>query len=184
MAEEMSNAALRPAVALISGHTDLTPTEFQQHYIPQINKALQDGHHFIFGDAVGADTMALEYLLAPSTVSQYPDTKCRLTVYPSRRYNIPKLQNLGLAVVPPDHRSLHVERTVVVVDKTGRDARRYHHIQRDANMTAASDYDILYVRSEEESRKLYGEKYRARVSATEMNRRRREELGRPGGKEG
>ena len=43
-------------------------------------------------------------------------------------------------------------------------------------MTGATDYDILYVRSEDESRQLYGEKYRPRVSATEMNRMRRLEL--------
>lgn len=66
--------------------------------------------------------------------------------------------------------------STVVVNKQGRDARRYHHVQRDAAMTAASDYDILYVRTEEESRALYGPRYRPRVSATELNRRRRAEL--------
>ena len=43
-------------------------------------------------------------------------------------------------------------------------------------MTAVSDYDILYVRSEAESRQLYGPKYRPRVSGTEMNRMRRAKL--------
>ena len=49
-------------------------------------------------------------------------------------------------------------------------------MQRDAAMTAASDYDVSYVRSEEERRELYGCRYRPRVSATELNRRRRAEL--------
>jgi hypothetical protein len=43
-------------------------------------------------------------------------------------------------------------------------------------MTRASDYDILWARSEEEARKRYGDKYRTRVSATELNRLRRLEL--------
>ena len=63
-----------------------------------------------------------------------------------------------------------------VIKNPGRDQARYRHLVRDAHMTLNSDYDILYVRSEEESRKLYAEKYRARVSATEYNRRRRERV--------
>jgi hypothetical protein len=43
-------------------------------------------------------------------------------------------------------------------------------------MTRASNYDILWTRSEEETRKLYGDKYRSRVSATELNRLRRIEV--------
>lgn len=63
---------------------------------------------------------------------------------------------MGLRVFSPDDASLKVERSVEVVAKTEKDSRRWHHIQRDANMTAASDYDILYVRSDQESRELYG----------------------------
>lgn len=48
-------------------------------------------------------------------------------------------------------------------------------MMRDRVMTECSDYDILWVRSEEESKELYGAKYRARISATEMNRLRRVE---------
>jgi hypothetical protein len=50
-------------------------------------------------------------------------------------------------------------------------------------MTRTSNYDILWTRSEEEARKLYGDQYKSRVSATELNRLRRpealEERGRP-----
>ncbi len=53
---------------------------------------------------------------------------------------------------------------------------RAGHLMRDRVMTECSDYDILWVGSEEESRELYGSKYRARISATEMNRLRRVEM--------
>ena len=49
------------------------------------------------------------------------------------------------------------------------------HTARDEVMTAESDYDILWVRPEEETEKLYGEKYRpGRVSGTAKNQMRRE----------
>lgn len=170
----MSISNQPPKVALISGHIDLSLSEFEEHYVPQIDAALQNGHHFVMGDADGADTLALSYLLSHHL--EDPDLKSRITVYPSRKRNISRLSEQGFRVVPPDDPSLKVERTVLVVAKKGEDARRYHHIQRDANMTAATDYDILFVRSEEESRRLYGEKYRPRLSATAMNRMRRAEL--------
>lgn len=53
---------------------------------------------------------------------------------------------------------------------------RARHLERDRGMTESSDYDILWVR-DEESRELYGARYRATVSATEMNRSRRVEMG-------
>jgi hypothetical protein len=172
----MSTSNQPPKIALISGHIDLTISEFEKHYIPQINAALQDGHLFIMGDAAGADTLGLCYLLSQVPSPNHIDLKSRITVYLSRKLNISKFREQGLKVVPPEDPSLKVERTVVVVTKQGEDARRYHHIQRHANMTAATDYDILYLRSEEKSRKLYGKKYRPRLSATEMNRMRRAEL--------
>ena len=72
--------------------------------------------------------------------------------------------------------------STAVVGRYGRDARRYRHVQRDAAMTAASDYDILYVRTEAESRAIYGARYRPRVSATEMNRRAAKRTEGAGGK--
>ncbi|KAJ7243015.1 hypothetical protein C8J57DRAFT_1366957 [Mycena rebaudengoi] len=49
------------------------------------------------------------------------------------------------------------------------------HTERDAAMTAASDYDILRYQTEAECRALYGKKYRARVSGTQLNEIRRQE---------
>ncbi|MCL4267261.1 MAG: hypothetical protein KJ069_29050 [Anaerolineae bacterium] len=51
-------------VAFVSGHRDLTPTEFYQHYQPQLGKAMAAGHRFVVGDAQGADAMAQMYLVS------------------------------------------------------------------------------------------------------------------------
>lgn len=50
------------------------------------------------------------------------------------------------------------------------------HTERDAVMTQASDYDILWVRPDDETKDLYGKKYRVgRVSGTHKNKDRREQ---------
>ena len=49
-------------IYFISGHLDLTKEEFEQHYIPAIDKALSEGAGFIVGDANGTDAMAQQYL--------------------------------------------------------------------------------------------------------------------------
>ena len=49
-------------VAYISGHLDLTEEEFEEHYVPFIEKALERGDTFIIGDARGADSLAQAYL--------------------------------------------------------------------------------------------------------------------------
>lgn len=167
-------------IALISGHTDLSTDDFERHYIPQLDTALSAGHQFVLGDATGVDTQALQYLLSPPVRQKHPDIASRITVLPSRNYNVTKFKDMGLKVVPPHDPRLKVERTIGVVSKTGKDSRRWHHIQRDANMTDMSDYDILYVRTDDESRALYGDRWKPRVSATEMNRQRRLELARLG----
>ena len=47
---------------------------------------------------------------------------------------------------------------------------------RDKQMTMDSDYDILYIRSIDEQKKLYGDKYKKRISGTELNYIRRQKL--------
>lgn len=66
----------------------------------------------------------------------------------------------------------------VCIDNERHDKRdpRARYVKRDAGMTQASDYDILWARTEGEERALYGRKWRARVSATELNRLRRLEM--------
>ena len=46
----------------ISGHLDLTEEEFELHYRPRIDQAIEAGCSFVVGDARGADAMALDYL--------------------------------------------------------------------------------------------------------------------------
>lgn len=49
-------------INFISGHLDLTKTEFESHYRPLIDAALSRGEAFVVGDAPGADTIAQTYL--------------------------------------------------------------------------------------------------------------------------
>jgi len=50
----------------ISGHLDLTQEEFTEHYAGPLVRALEEGASFVVGDAVGADSMAQEFLRAQS----------------------------------------------------------------------------------------------------------------------
>ncbi|KAF2094675.1 hypothetical protein NA57DRAFT_60096 [Rhizodiscina lignyota] len=177
----MSSAAT-PKVALISGHTDLTEKEFNQIYIPLLGKALEEGHHFILGDAQGVDTLALAYLQQEPLKAKFPDVNQRITIFASRKHNVSKLESLGVKVLAPDDSILIASaskpevKELIGIENSGRDAARYRHLVRDTLMTMNSDYDILFVRSEGESRVLYGDRWRPRVSATEMNQRRRLKL--------
>ncbi len=155
---------------MISGHTDLPPKLFDAHYIPQLTTALEDGATFIVGDAKGVDEMALTWLL---THLKTDNAKRRVTVYCSRAYNVSKLEALGVnAIFDPVKRDSGGGR-VKGRESGNPNASRQRHLDRDARMTAASDFDILYVRTDEEAREFYGERWRGRVSATEMNRDRR-----------
>jgi hypothetical protein len=61
-------------IAFISGHLDLTEQEFIEHYVPRIDDANHNGHHFVVGDARGCDTMAMKYIHSKGLAG-------RLTVY-------------------------------------------------------------------------------------------------------
>ena len=52
----------KQTINFISGHLDLTPAEFDEHYRPQIDVALSKNQGFVVGDARGADTLAQLYL--------------------------------------------------------------------------------------------------------------------------
>jgi hypothetical protein len=108
---------------MISGHLDLTPEEFEQHYKPYILEALIGGHNFVVGDAQGADEMAQNLLKKYIELFQYPT---RVTVY--HMYTIPR-HNAGFATCNG------------FTKDTGKDAA----------MTENSDYDIAWVRPEKHS---------------------------------
>ncbi|KAH6876826.1 hypothetical protein B0T10DRAFT_497331 [Thelonectria olida] len=146
----------KPRIAMISGHIDISPSEFATHYYYSLDEAIARGDLFILGDAKGTDEMALDYILER-------DLTAHITVYASRAHRIRELGDKNIQVI------------FVKAMKKGASGRQ-RHLQRYAEMTKASDYDILWVRGEEECRKRYGEKYRPRVSGTELNRRRRLEV--------
>lgn len=61
-------------IAYVSGHIDLTPEEFQTHYVPQLQIAIAQQHKFVVGDAKGADTFAqglFAYFLETNRVNVY-----------------------------------------------------------------------------------------------------------------
>jgi len=51
----------------VSGHLDITPEEFKEHYVEALDTALTAGAYFVVGDARGSDTMAQEYLKGKTT---------------------------------------------------------------------------------------------------------------------
>nr|GAT55192.1 predicted protein [Mycena chlorophos] len=142
-------AATTPT-AFISGPLEPTPEFFTTHYTPRLSSAIAAGHAFIIGPSRGTDALALSHLLQAGVAPT------RITVFlreSETRWGA-RFRRMGVKVVV-----------------AGRS-----HTDRDAAMTAASDYDILRYLTEVEARALYGDKYRPRVSGTEKNEIRRREL--------
>ncbi|KAL9561323.1 hypothetical protein ACKAV7_014678 [Fusarium commune] len=154
--EHPETAVRKPRIAMISGHIDISHSEFATHYHSPLGEAIAKGDMFILGDAKGTDEMALDYILER-------DPTAHITVYASRAHKVQGFRDRNIQVV------------FVKAMQKGSSGRQ-RHLKRDAEMTKASDYDILWVRGEEECRKLYREKYRPRISGTELNRRRRLEM--------
>lgn len=148
----MASAIAQTPIAFISGPLDVDTAYFNAHYLPRIQEAIKQGHRFIIGPSRGVDTLAFDYLKR----SRVSINRIRLYLNTSEethlRGNFKKFEEAG---------------GMLVIVKGG-------HTERDAMMTAASHYDILRYRTEDECRALYGEKYRARVSGTEKNEIRRQ----------
>ncbi|KAH8422317.1 uncharacterized protein LDX57_000075 [Aspergillus melleus] len=141
-----------PRIAFISGPIDTGFSEsYFKHYTPLIDAAIASNDSFVIGPIpYGVDTNALSYLLS------YPIAPSRITIFVTPSEN---------ATWGATFRGLGVN--IHVVDgQTGR--------ERDAAMTAASDYDILRVRTADEGREFYGRMYRdGFVTNTERNWKRR-----------
>lgn len=140
-------------IAFISGPVDtgLRGIYFHTHYVARINQAISLGHDFVIGPLPhGIDSDALAYLIA------YPVSPRRITIFVTIKENEMWGQHFrGLGV--------HVQ--VVQSQMTG---------DRDAAMTAASTYDILRIRTQDEARELYGRVWRhGHVTNTERNWKRR-----------
>ncbi|XWV25021.1 hypothetical protein QJ856_gp0757 [Tupanvirus deep ocean] len=134
----------------ISGHTDITQEQFDYHYKNKIITATKNPKNtFVMGSAPGADFMAQKLLI--KLLENQPRGLDRITVYHkgSRPEKIadPRIKTIGGFV---------------------------SHDEKDARMTQESDIDIAYVRTSEESKQLYGSKYKPdRVSGTQKNIERR-----------
>lgn len=113
-------------IAFISGHLDLTDQEFEEHYLPKIGEALKNGHSFVVGDAKGADTIAQKYFNTIFRVYRVKgEINCELapvTVY--HMFKSPRNNAGGFKII----------------------GGFQSDDERDAAMTAASDYDIAWVR--------------------------------------
>ncbi|KAL9567454.1 hypothetical protein ACKAV7_008404 [Fusarium commune] len=61
---EHSETTLRkPRIAMISGHIDISHSEFATHYHSPLDEAIASGDLLILDDAKGTDEMALDYIL-------------------------------------------------------------------------------------------------------------------------
>lgn len=54
-------------VIFVSGHLDLTPEEFQEHYVPRLEAAIKEHCRFVVGDAPGCDAMTQKFLFDHGT---------------------------------------------------------------------------------------------------------------------
>ncbi|KAJ7243014.1 hypothetical protein C8J57DRAFT_978035, partial [Mycena rebaudengoi] len=152
-----------PLTAFISGPLDPLPTYFAEHYAARLDSAIAQQHAFVLGPARGVAALALAYLrghgvpaarisvFLSEAEAPFPSDSSSTSADPAWRAFAEKLRALGLGVVV-----------------AGRG-----HAERDAAMTAASDYDILRYQTEAECRALYGARYRPRVSGTQRNEMRR-----------
>jgi len=104
-------------IAYISGHLDLTPEEFEEHYKPSIDAAIFHGNEMVVGDARGADKMAQEYI--KSIGNNVYELVTVFHMFTNPRNNVANFKTVGGF-------------------KTD--------TERDEAMTAASDYDIAWVR--------------------------------------
>ena len=161
----------RRRVAFISGHIDLPRQTFLLHYKDRLDAAIAAGDDFILSNASGADSLALQYLqsqnVSPSRVKIYIRTP------PVERQ---KAAETNETIRHVDRRRPQQE----TMDQYGKQGFAVKvldgsHTERDTVMTRESDYDILWIRSEEDTKALYGRKYRpGRVSGTQKNKDRRE----------
>jgi hypothetical protein len=129
----------------ISGHIDLSEEEFRQHYIPPLELAIAaKDASFVVGDAPGADTMAQTFL-----------------------------HSHGIHNVTVFHKGPQ-PKCNCFPEKWKTSGPFTSHSAKDAAMTDASDHDILYIRSAEETKQRLGDKYDPSfVSGTQANFNRR-----------
>ena len=105
----------------ISGHRDLTIKEFEEHYVPQINKVLvSDSHaHFKIGDWEGCDNLAFNYILKRINRNQL------ITIYCVDQVRLPKYSEQYPNIISYKYKT---------------------YDECDASMTYDSEFDIAWIR--------------------------------------
>ena len=178
MSKETHQPARPPRIAFISGHIDLTQDTFDQNYRAPLDDAIAAGDSFIVSSSRGADTLALDYLLTANVsterITTYLNTPLPPKAPPKRSNN--KAKNANSSPNQTNRRDPDPS-TIQKYEDVGVNVKLVSgdHTKRDTVMTRESDYDILWVRPEAETRTLYGSKWRpGRVSGTEKNRLRRD----------
>ena len=110
-------------IYFVSGHRDLTQEEFDEHYIPLIDKVLKEDiwAEFIVGDWEGCDTIFVEYMISKRS---YPDIIVTCVENPR--------------IKPFGDDLFHYCRTYCKLCNT--------YEECDAFMTQESDFDIAWIR--------------------------------------
>jgi hypothetical protein len=116
-------ALRKPRIVMINGHIDISHSEFAIHYHSPLDEAIAKGDLFILGDVKGTYEMALSYILERAPAVQ-------ITVYVSRSHKVQGFRDRNIQVV------------FVKAMQKGSSGRQ-KHLQRDAETTKASNYDIL-----------------------------------------
>jgi len=105
----------------VSGHLDVTYSEFAEHYVPRLEAAVGEGAFFVVGDARGADAWAQAWLAERTDMARRDGWFC-LTVFHMSKH-------------PRNNLGGWPTRGGFVSDE-----------ERDAACTDASDDDIAWVR--------------------------------------
>lgn len=108
----------------ISGHRDLTIKEFEEHYVPLIQKVIEEDIYadFIVGDWEGCDTQFLEWLLYTRPNDSIVEIYC---------VNFPRVKIDNVSIV-------NFENVFFTTKNT--------YDECDASMTRDSDFDIAWIR--------------------------------------
>ncbi len=139
-----------PITNFISGPLDISPEVFDSYYVPKIIQGIEQGANFIFGDAQGVDLMTNKWFHAMNLSHSEFHLDNRITVY--HMFTSPRSNPGNFAT------------------KGGFESDS----QRDNEMTNNSTHDILWFRSPEEAKELYGDRYDPkRKTGTEKNYLRR-----------
>ena|SRR5581483_5338407 len=135
-------------IAFVSGHVELDHKTFLDHYQGPLDEAIKNQCSFVIGNAQGADTYALNYLLE----KQVNPHNITIYIYSRFQKSCENYAKKGINV------------------KSGFKS----YSERDQSLTLNSDYDIAWVRSEEESKILFGNRWKPhKKSATQLNLERR-----------